>query len=282
MRLTERPRRLADVRGDVAWPAELQAVLDRALERDASRRYTNAAEFGRDFARAVERMPESVAATAGTVVMGAAAAGGATAVVPATRVDDASAAGRRVSAGHAETMLMGGRPPKQDSIVAPKSRTAILVAASVLVVLGIGAAALQFVAADGAAPAAGAGESQAPVPAPAAGTVRPMGEAVTPVTDGKSPGTTDINAELADILESIADERSASRAIARIDALAADGRLPRGSEEHLWSQYARAKAYLLIGREADGCTILAGLKGRSARPTRNDAIDATFSAASCQ
>lgn len=208
--------------------------------------------------------------------------------------------------------MLLSREPRQETLVAPRGRMPILAAATVLVVLGIGAAAMNFAAreetgagdtsavtqdtgavpaasgtavADGSAPEAatpgGAGVPDSRDATPAA-TVRPMGEAVTPPSSGKSAGSTDVNAELADILETIADARSASRAVARIDALAAAGRLPRGSEEHLWSQYARAQAYLFMDREADGCAILAGLKGRSARPVRNDAIDATFSAASCQ
>ncbi|MBY0421824.1 MAG: hypothetical protein K2Q06_05930, partial [Parvularculaceae bacterium] len=48
MRLTDLPKRLDEMRPDVAWPAELQAVLDKALARDVTERYQSAAEFGRD------------------------------------------------------------------------------------------------------------------------------------------------------------------------------------------------------------------------------------------
>lgn len=47
MRLTERARSLAEVRPDIAWPAELQAVMSRALERQPDRRYATTREFGR-------------------------------------------------------------------------------------------------------------------------------------------------------------------------------------------------------------------------------------------
>ena len=56
MRLTEQPRTLGEMRPEVRWSAEVQATLDRALERDATARYQSASEFGRDLARAVERM----------------------------------------------------------------------------------------------------------------------------------------------------------------------------------------------------------------------------------
>ncbi|NUO65001.1 MAG: protein kinase [Gemmatimonadaceae bacterium] len=79
MRLTERPRTLAELKPEVPWPAELQAVMDRGLSRDAAARYPSAAEFGRDFERAIERMPRTVETEARTSII-------ATPAVPATRV----------------------------------------------------------------------------------------------------------------------------------------------------------------------------------------------------
>ena len=71
MRLTDRPRTLAEMKPGIAWPAELQAVMDRALAREAASRYTSASQFGRDFALAIERMPENVARNARTSVVDA-------------------------------------------------------------------------------------------------------------------------------------------------------------------------------------------------------------------
>lgn len=85
MRLTDKPRSLADVRPDVSWPAALQATLDRALARDTDDRYTSAAAFGREFAAAIAEMPMTQAVEAGTMVMNAAAAGKQN--VPETRVN---------------------------------------------------------------------------------------------------------------------------------------------------------------------------------------------------
>ncbi|MFL5582612.1 MAG: serine/threonine protein kinase, partial [Gemmatimonadaceae bacterium] len=56
-RLTERPRTLAEMKGDTPWPAELQAVMDRALARDAEDRYFSAREFGRDVVAALAALP---------------------------------------------------------------------------------------------------------------------------------------------------------------------------------------------------------------------------------
>ncbi len=85
MRLTDKPRSLADVKPEVAWPAALQATLDRALARDTDDRYTSAAAFGREFAAAIADMPMTQAVEAGTMVMNAAASGKQN--VPETRVN---------------------------------------------------------------------------------------------------------------------------------------------------------------------------------------------------
>ena len=59
MRLTDKPQTLAAARPDVPWSMDLQSVMDKALERDVDARYRTAPEFGRDFARAIAKMPSS-------------------------------------------------------------------------------------------------------------------------------------------------------------------------------------------------------------------------------
>jgi serine/threonine-protein kinase len=90
MRLTDQPKTLAEMRPDIAWPAELQAVMDKVLSRDVNLRYQKSSDFGRDMAKAVEHMPAVVAAQAGTMVMGSAPAAAApaapTAALPKTRL----------------------------------------------------------------------------------------------------------------------------------------------------------------------------------------------------
>jgi eukaryotic-like serine/threonine-protein kinase len=99
MRLTDRPRTLAEMRGDVVWPAEVQLVVDRALARDARERYQSAAEFGRDLVRAAALQAPAAGTGAGTRVIGSAS-------LPPTRV----AAARGSSADKATTVLT---PPRR-------------------------------------------------------------------------------------------------------------------------------------------------------------------------
>lgn len=91
MRLTDRPRTLAEMRPDRQWPDAVQAVLDKGLARDVSARYQSAAQFGRDFAAAIAEMPATQATEGATMVIGAqsaAASAGVTKPIPATRVAD--------------------------------------------------------------------------------------------------------------------------------------------------------------------------------------------------
>ena len=64
MRLRDRPRTLAEAKGDVPWPPALQEVLDRALARAPADRYSTAPEFARALVEAIG----APAVTAGVTV----------------------------------------------------------------------------------------------------------------------------------------------------------------------------------------------------------------------
>jgi serine/threonine-protein kinase len=119
MRLTDRPKTMADVRPDVDWPPELQAVMDKVLQRDVNERYQKSAEFGRDMAKAVEKMPAAVAAAANTVVIGAPAGR-----VPPTRPAPKAGATAKIE-------VPGATPPAKKS-------AAMLIVAAVVVIAAIG------------------------------------------------------------------------------------------------------------------------------------------------
>ena len=122
MRLTDQPKKLAEMKPDVAWPDELQRVMDKALARDVTERYQKAADFGREFAMAIEAMPATAAAEAGTMVIGAqsaAASSAPTAAIPKTRL-----------AGAAEKT-----PSKAEPAATPvKSNRGVMIGVSVAVV----------------------------------------------------------------------------------------------------------------------------------------------------
>jgi hypothetical protein len=140
MRLTDQPRTLAEMKPDIAWPAELQAVMDKVLARDVNERYQKSAEFGRDIAEAVSNMPAAVAAAAGTMVMGA--PGG---ELPKTRMAARGPATAKIEA-----------PPTVAVPAAaagtPKKSPAMMIVAAVVVIAGIGGAAIFMKGGGSAAP----------------------------------------------------------------------------------------------------------------------------------
>ena len=56
-KMTKAPRRLHDARGDIEWPEELQAAMDKVLATDAGSRYDDALMFAADFYAGIIRLP---------------------------------------------------------------------------------------------------------------------------------------------------------------------------------------------------------------------------------
>jgi tRNA A-37 threonylcarbamoyl transferase component Bud32 len=205
MRLTDEPKSLAEMKPDVDWPAELQAVMDKALARDANERYASAAQFGRDIAKSVENMPQTIAAEAGTQVIGAGAVAAATAAktaaapaasLPKTRVDrpsDRGAPAAAPAAPVAEAPKNGGLP-----MPAIAAATVILLGGGGWFVLqkmgggngakGPDSTAVQTPAGGGTAtPAGNAGAPSAPAAPQVTPLKAPAGNANPVADDGKKP-----------------------------------------------------------------------------------------------
>jgi serine/threonine protein kinase len=96
MRLTEPPRKLAEMSPQVSWSSDVQEVLDKALERDVSARFKSANEFGRALSGALERMSGDTQGI--RRVAGAAPAVKQPSSLPPTRVREPAAASQRESA----------------------------------------------------------------------------------------------------------------------------------------------------------------------------------------
>ena len=61
-KMTKSPRRLADVKGDVEWPEDLQAAMDKVLATDPQARYDDALHFAADFYAGVSKLPMTASA----------------------------------------------------------------------------------------------------------------------------------------------------------------------------------------------------------------------------
>ena len=138
-RLTDEPIPL-NAAGTGSFPDQLQAVMDRALQRMPSERYTSAAEMARDVAHAVGGMAEAAAAVdteGATQVITATPSSGAT--VAATRVSQAGTAarGQKTRVPTPDTPSVATVPPAP-----PKKKPVMAIAAAALLVVGGGTAAV--------------------------------------------------------------------------------------------------------------------------------------------
>ena len=93
MRLTDRPRTLAEMRPDASWPQPVQDAFDRVLQRKAEDRYQRSSQFATALSAAVRGMQGAgagVGASAGATAALAQPLGG---TVPPTRVRDGAGGG---------------------------------------------------------------------------------------------------------------------------------------------------------------------------------------------
>lgn len=253
MRLTDQPSRLAAMKPDVNWPEEVQAVMDRALERDAKDRYQTASEFGRALYKAIEGMPESVATSAFTAVMSPPVAGEALGssktvaktapqkatdrAVPPTRVSDATPPSSRAGAQGAQGAR--GAPARRTPLVAG-------IAAAVVLFAG-GGAYLALGRGRGASTASAAQQSD---------SLRP-GQQVT------SPTPVNLARELENISPLVDDSATAIGALDRLTRLeSALGAAPDSTLRQF--QYLRAKALISSGAIQAGCDSLKNIEGKLA------------------
>jgi serine/threonine-protein kinase len=192
MRLTDKPKTLAEMKGDVAWPEKVQAIMDKGLARDADDRYQSAAQFGRELAAAVAEMPVTAAAEAGTMVMGAQggakARAAATAPMPATRVSRASSKTTPMEATKASTPSRGAAKP------APAKRSATpMVLGGAVGVAAIAAVVWQMGLLGGAGSppiVTGSDSTNTKVPAETSATVASNGGDGRTQVSGTTPGGT--------------------------------------------------------------------------------------------
>ena len=91
MRLTDRPRTLAEMRPDASWPQPVQDAFDRVLQRKAEDRYQRSSQFAMALSAAVRGMQGAGAGVgAGATAALAQPLGG---TVPPTRVRDGAGGG---------------------------------------------------------------------------------------------------------------------------------------------------------------------------------------------
>ena len=276
MRLTERPKRLTEMRPEVAWSPAVQTVLDHALERDTKARYQSASDFGRELSRAVERMLSPGGAEAPWMSETQAIeppppqapAPATRPSVPATRAAPRVAGSGVRGAGGGERDTDARQPlidgdATGDTAVSPRRRNRMALA-------GVGAVMLVAVLAGGAAIMnrrdASAARDRAQTVTPAGDTTShtDRGRDTTPYNKelgtnapGTAPAAINVDARL-DSLEKLADVATGSVTTARtalsgLDAL--EGRLAT-DDQVVHAALVRANAQTLLDRTADACAAL--------------------------
>ncbi|MBM4194339.1 MAG: serine/threonine protein kinase [Gemmatimonadetes bacterium] len=294
MRLTDQPKTLAEMKPDVAWPDELQAVMDKALARDAAERYASAAQFGRDMSKSVENMPSTIAAEAGTQVIGAgavaAAAAAKTAAAPAVPKTRVASSAERGGAAAAPAAAPVAEAPKKGGLPIPAIAAAavILIGGGGYFVMNMGkggdpASVTQdsLSKSAGAAPAAGGTETTPPANNPA---VQPMskqmggGTPSAPNTKaaGAATGTPTTQSPPAaaapdfDTWKDWTDPSAASEANAEKAITAINAALPTlTGQDRARANYYLGSAQLITGRQTAACTTLS-----RARAEANNALKA--------
>ena len=291
MRLTDRPRTLAEMRADVAWPAAVQAAMDRALARDVRERYATAPEFARDLAAAVARMP-GVAADEPTVVIDAR-------LVPRTRVAGGAAA--RTSAMRTAEITQftpvytgtapGARASRRRPALALLAAGLVAIAGAGAMYAGRGPTAAPAAATTGTArggdtavapgtATAASGASVQPysretvrmpvVPAPdAAAPTRPAGGEAAPSDAGEREFATAVESDLQSFVARI-DATNAATVLARTERQLAR-RLVSGPRRQR-TMFVKAIALGALDRQDEGCATLRQLR----RMPAFDTMDADF------
>ena len=264
MRLTDAPKTLTEMRPEMPWPEDLQAMMNKALSRDVTQRYQTAPEFGRDFFRTIERMPVTKAAQAGTQVLDSQP-------VPATRVGvaDKTVAMPALQGATASVPVTRESRPKSN-------RTALYAGLGVIVAVAVGGVIYKN---------AMSGKSASPTDStnqvamlskpdsPAVGQGAPGGRpdtatkttpaASNPVVDPKPAGrandpapggsTAPLEAQLTQLAKDARQPANDARVTRALDALALK---PKTSREFYWLALARAEVLKTRQQGTQACLVL--------------------------
>ena len=282
MRLTDEPKSLSVMKPDTSWSPEVQAVMNKALQRRSADRYQKAAQFGVALWEAVDHMPKQPAAGA-TMMIGA--ADGATAVIaapPKTRLDSSPALADAMVPAPRYT---GGAPVKSKAPLYAGGGVAIALAALAMIYVSksTGKAGSTPPAAEATAPnatpvtSAGgapaqtspgtavprtnvAGNSMVGASTPAGGRANSAQSTSAAVT-ATPPSKVDISARLPKLIEESAEDSTAARALKE-----AGGLIPYAvtSSEKIGLSLVRANSLSLATKDKEACDIIETIKDRGA------------------
>lgn len=277
MRLTEPPRKLAQMRPEVPWTEAVQAALDKALQRDVNARYASASEFGRALSSALDAMSSAATPAAARAPEARVSAGNAT--IPVTRVGPdrpAAPAGEQPAAPARTT------PPRR------RYATAVATGGAALAVVLIAAAMVMNRPVRGAATA----DSVTPArPAPSDGKVSDTSRYAggidsipTPAAGSKpassaarTPPLAEVGATLDSLEKVVSGDVSpgeAGRVIRRLEQMKSS---LKGNEQLVQAAIVRALAESSRNDNAAACAALRGVQPIAPGTTRARQVERTMS-----
>jgi eukaryotic-like serine/threonine-protein kinase len=245
-RLTDAPLPLATSKADVAWPESVQAVMDRALERDAAGRYQSASEFGRALHTAVQAMPRG-RASAATAVLESVSAPAPAASAPKTKATPA--AGAEATNAVPATRVNQATPHSPPAAVPDAAKSKAPVAMAAVLVLALVGGGGWYMMNKGK----GATET---LNQPLSQSATPSGAPVASVLPA--------NVSVARALESVPSDTSpatAREALAYLQPLDSLARLSDDSTR-LQFRYLRSRALIGSGDTKSGCDTLKNMEAQ--------------------
>ena len=287
MRLTDVPKRLGDMKPDIHWPEDVQAVMDKVLARDANERYSTASQYAHDLVEAIDRMPAWDPSSAGTAVVAA--------MDPATAATAATIAVGQVPKTRVGTKAdVVAEAPKVPvpAATAKKSNAMVFGGVGALVVAaGIGVFVMQGMgkgpgtSSVSTPPTAVPNATQSTIAAGKPADTTPKNvEPLNKTLGASGSSTKSIDDQLYDIDNRLMDETSGANADTYTQALREIAALRpkiRTRDDSVRADVMRAEANWHLNNKDAACSILAGLAGRASREKDLQGIEGVKTGAGC-
>jgi eukaryotic-like serine/threonine-protein kinase len=298
MRLTDKPKRLGEMKPDMHWPADVQAVIDKVLERDANLRYRTASEYAHDLVEAIDRMPATSITTIKTHLVSAMnpadAAAAATAativgVVPPTRI---SSTPKMAGVGSGDGVTGNqGSPAAVSQVGGGKSKVRMYVGAGVIAAGLIAAFVIKGMGSTGEpsthslSPKTAADTTTSTTATVPNGPPTPTDAKQTSKSAGAPKGPDAVGTQLYEIsqtVQNLEDSKDTVRFREQLRKL--DGLSPQTASDKGYADIIRATALLGLGTKDDtikACAKLLGASINTALDKRKQQLAQSQHAVSC-
>jgi serine/threonine-protein kinase len=289
MRLTDDPRPLSAMKPDVTWPHDLQMVMDKALARDANKRYRTASEYAKDLVEAIDRMPATSITAMGTQMVStmtpheAETAATVAVQVPPTRVGPKGEVVGRTAEDLADRHLARDRVGTAPPAVTPtKSKTGLFAGVGVAGVVVIGGLAAFLMKGPSKSGPDSANSSTPPATAQQPDTNKPPG---TPQTTSAGSPTTVVSSSIDQDLKALNDRATIDNSLpanqsvlAKIQSMRQDLNTP---DRRVRAAVIEAMAYGVVD-STKACPALKKVENDVDKASRDAASDYRVMASSCK